>query len=213
MPADVWQAPDSEIDAIYHAQYWEPHCDALPGGLDCAFFDYNVNAGQTQAAKSLQRALGVTADGRIGIITSGAIAKANIPSLIHAYADRRRAFYRSLAQFSRYGNDWIGRTDRCEVKSESLVTTGTTQAPIPHPSPKADPADQRQPPVKPNTGVVVSGGAGGLAGLLHQLEDQLSPFVGSIHGLEYVLAGISVLVFAITLYSLWHQNQTQALAG
>lgn len=212
-PTDVWEAPQDQIEAIYHDQYYEPYCDKLPAGIDLAFFDFSVNAGRGQAVKSLQRALGVEADGMMGVITLGAVAQANDATLIHVYADRRRAFYRSLAQFPRYGKDWIGRTDRCEAAAQKLAPRGTVAAPSAKPSPRANPADKAQPPVKPPTGVVVSGGSGGLAGILHQLQDMLAPYAGVVHGIEYALVAIAVAGFVITLYGFWHQQQTAALAG
>jgi hypothetical protein len=31
---DVWKAPQSDIETIYHSEYWDPYCDLLPIGLD-----------------------------------------------------------------------------------------------------------------------------------------------------------------------------------
>src|SRR5690242_2135384 len=105
--ADVWKAADAEVDEIYLLQYWNPYCDSLPSGLDLAFFDFCVNAGRTQAVRSLQRAVRVTPDGMFGIRTKSAIDKtADLSKLIHDYSNQRRAFYRSLKQFSRYGKGW-----------------------------------------------------------------------------------------------------------
>src|SRR5690348_13605429 len=40
---DVWVAPQSDIDAIYHDEYWEPLCDDFPSGIDYLYFDMAVN--------------------------------------------------------------------------------------------------------------------------------------------------------------------------
>ena len=42
----------------------------MPLGVDYIYFDMAVNAGPARAAILLQRALGVTADGRIGPVTA-----------------------------------------------------------------------------------------------------------------------------------------------
>src|ERR1017187_9811784 len=62
---DVWTATDAEIAEIYHDEYWSPYCDLFPTGIDYLYFDLAVNAGPHRAAILLQRALGVTDDGRI----------------------------------------------------------------------------------------------------------------------------------------------------
>ena len=41
-------------------------CGELSAGLDLAVFDFGVNAGPDGAVKSLQKIVGVTADGSIG---------------------------------------------------------------------------------------------------------------------------------------------------
>src|ERR1044072_6614153 len=53
--SDVWKAPQSETDAIYHDELWNPHCDLLPVRSDYMFFDMAVNAGPGRAAILLQR--------------------------------------------------------------------------------------------------------------------------------------------------------------
>src|SRR5581483_8514914 len=122
LPADVWQAPNADIDAIYHDQYWAPYCDALPAGIDLVFFNTAVNSGRQQAVKELQRALGVEADGMLGMVTRQAVASyADIPGLIRKACALRRAYYRALAQFPRYGRGWLARTDRVEQSALLLA--------------------------------------------------------------------------------------------
>lgn len=74
LPAsDVWKAPDGAIDDIYHRSYWNPYCPTFPPGVDYLFFDHSVLAGPVRATLALQQALGVHADGHIGVVTSGAL--------------------------------------------------------------------------------------------------------------------------------------------
>lgn len=53
--------------AIYRADYWNKcRCDELPADARMSVFDAAVNSGVAQATKWLQRAVGTTADGKIG---------------------------------------------------------------------------------------------------------------------------------------------------
>jgi lysozyme family protein len=97
-PIDVWTAPQEDIVAIYHEEYWQPWCDSLPVGVDYLYFDMAVNAGPHEAAILLQRALGVTADGRIGPVTRTAIATADPKILTTNYTAQKDVFYRNLHQ-------------------------------------------------------------------------------------------------------------------
>ncbi len=117
---DVWQAPQSYIDAIYRDEYWNPYCDNFPIGLDYLYFDMAVNAGPYRAAVLMQHALGVTADGRIGPITRAAVAKADPNSLISAYSEAKRAFYLGLHQ-PKYTKGWLNRTAEVARTANSMV--------------------------------------------------------------------------------------------
>jgi lysozyme family protein len=93
---DVWQAPDPVIDDIYHKSYWNPWCPVLPPGVDYMFFDHAVLAGPNAAVVCLQRALGVSADGHIGLVTSEALTNAKLPDLVDAMAAERMRVYRAI---------------------------------------------------------------------------------------------------------------------
>src|SRR5690625_3510700 len=59
-----------EVRAIYLERYWRPaRCADLPPRLRLPHFDCGVNCGVAQAAKILQRALGVADDGIIWQLT------------------------------------------------------------------------------------------------------------------------------------------------
>ena len=106
--ADVWAALQSDIEAIYLNEYWKPWCDLLPIGADYMFFDMSVNGGPHEAIILGQRALGVTADGRVGPITREAIRASNSVDLITKYTAQKEAFYRSLHQ-PRFLKGWLNR--------------------------------------------------------------------------------------------------------
>jgi lysozyme family protein len=155
LPSDVWKAPDADIRNIYHDSYWSPHCEVLPSGLDLVFFDFAVNAGSGQAIKKLQVSLGIPVDGQWGPQTEAAVkALTDVAGAINKFSDARETFYHGLAQYSRYGRDWSGRTERC--RHASLLMVGVNL-----PSPKADPTATKPtiPPHGPaSSAVVVAGG-------------------------------------------------------
>src|SRR5216684_4879597 len=51
---DVRQCSQVEGEAIYQFNYWLPHCDSLPPGLDLQFFDASVNEGCLEAVRILR---------------------------------------------------------------------------------------------------------------------------------------------------------------
>ena len=121
LPArDVWDAGDDEIDAIYLEEYWNPNCDAMPIGADYIYFDLEVNGGPHRAAVLLQRALGVTDDGRIGPITRLALRNADERRLIADFSDAKRNWYRSLHQ-PRFIDGWLNRCDFVEKAALSML--------------------------------------------------------------------------------------------
>lgn len=117
---DVWRAPQSDIEAVYHEEYWNPNCDSLPVGADFLLFNMNVNAGPSRGAKILQKALGVTADGRIGPITREAAKNSEPTKLIERYSAESRAFYIALHQ-PRFTKGWLNRVEDVRRTALSMV--------------------------------------------------------------------------------------------
>jgi len=120
LPADVWRAPQDQVEAIYRRKYWDAlRCDDLPAGIDYAVFDYGVNSGISRAAKVLQRLLGIAVDGGIGHTTIAAAAGANAAKLIDQICDERLAFLQRLRTWPTFGKGW-GRRVR-EVRAAALA--------------------------------------------------------------------------------------------
>lgn len=117
---DVWQATDEAVAAIYHDEYWNPWCDSMPKGLDYLYFDMAVNAGPHRAAVLLQRALGVTADGRIGPITRQALRISDARGLIEKYSIAKENFYRSLHQ-PKFLKGWLNRVRSVRATALAMV--------------------------------------------------------------------------------------------
>ena len=106
--ADVWGAPQADVDQIYFDEYWLPECNDLPPGVDFQFFSMKVNAGPHQAIILLQRALGISDDGRIGPVTRAAIAKADPRQLVGQFYQHSRVFYQGLGQ-PKFLRGWLNR--------------------------------------------------------------------------------------------------------
>lgn len=106
----VKQISDAEVESIYRNQYWDAvRGDNLPDGIDLAVFDYAVNSGVSRAAKALQSALGVKADGHIGMVTLATVQAANAPQIIKAVCDGRLAFLKRLKTWDTFGKGWNRR--------------------------------------------------------------------------------------------------------
>ena len=66
-PRDVYTMTDAERDAIYRAQYWDAiRGDDLPAGISACRVRRGRELDPARAAKRLQTALNVPADGHIG---------------------------------------------------------------------------------------------------------------------------------------------------
>ena len=104
-------APET-VREIYLTRYWRPAgCAEMPAGLALMHFDAAVNHGVGTAARILQEAVGVEADGEIGPLTRSAIAQSPVGKTLAAYAEIRRRRYRALPHFWRFGRGWLARVD------------------------------------------------------------------------------------------------------
>ena len=213
LPADVWEAPDTAVNSIYHEQYWMPYCDKLPSGLDLCFFDFGVNAGQRRAAISLQRVLGVAADGHIGMETLTSVQETDdLDGLIHRYCESRRAFYRALKQFPRYGKGWMARTGRIE---RAAIKMSKQNPPTPETgtvSPRADARDINEPIASPATSGAATAGSATLTGAVTQVQQSLQDYQ-SVKIIGYICLAITIGLALYTIYSWWKRNRMQEIAG
>ena len=118
VPRSVRQITDAEVYDIYRRQYWNAaSCDDLPHGVAYCVFDGAVNSGVSQSAKWLQRAVGVTADGVIGVKTLAAAADKPAAEVIDSMCDQRLAFMKRLRQWDSFKNGWTRRV--AEVRAQS----------------------------------------------------------------------------------------------
>lgn len=119
----VQHIAQSEVEAIYRGWYWNPvHGDQLPSGVDYCVFDCSVNSGPHVAAKWLQRAAGVAADGQIGNVTIAAVKAADPRRIIDGICSERLAFMRTLPTWSHFEKGWSSRVTSVGLNARSMVS-------------------------------------------------------------------------------------------
>ncbi len=112
-----------EVRAIYLRRYWQPcRAEAMPPAFALMHFDASVNHGLGASSRLLQQAVGVDIDGEIGPATLAACAAQPVSRLLQRYADLRRARYRSLPHFWRFGRGWLARVDATLATALKLAT-------------------------------------------------------------------------------------------
>lgn len=95
---------------IYHSAFWLRYrCAEMPDALAFQFFDACINHGFGNAARLLQRALGVAADGIIGNITLSAIHDQPESTILLKFNAERLLFYTKLSTFGTFGKGWSRR--------------------------------------------------------------------------------------------------------
>lgn len=103
---DMRDLPLDFAKGVYRRAYWDAvRADALPPALRFHVFDAAVNSGPVQAAKWLQEAAGVTADGKIGPQTLAAAAKVTAAQ----YSAKRLRFMTGLSTWANFGKGWARR--------------------------------------------------------------------------------------------------------
>lgn len=117
---DVWRAPQSDIESIYHGEYWSPWCALMPTPMDYMYFNTAVLAGPDRAARLLQQALGVAADGRIGPVTRQAFATATPREFVGRFTSASWAFYISLHQ-PRFIRGWLNRVNAVQLNAMDMM--------------------------------------------------------------------------------------------
>ena len=120
--ADVRALTRAEVAEIYRKQYWNAVAgDQLPAGLDLAVFDFAVNSGASRAIRSLQRVLGIEADGRIGPVTLKALSSCDPAEIIIRLSALRLAFLEALSTFPVFGRGWTRRVREVEAEAAKLL--------------------------------------------------------------------------------------------
>ena len=116
---DIKNLTKDQAREIYYKDFWKKmRCDQMPYSVALNVFDFGVNAGSSQSAKTLQRALGVSQDGIIGKITLGKLKSSDNKQVIALFVGYRVSFYQGLSTFKVFGAGWLKRT--LETLIESL---------------------------------------------------------------------------------------------
>jgi len=107
---DIASLTRDAAEKIYWEDYWAPlRCDQLPPALAVAVFDGGVNQGVPAAARMLQLAVRVHADGVIGPQTLNAAHGDSQGLSVPRFLAIRGVRYASTPGFDLYGVGWLGR--------------------------------------------------------------------------------------------------------
>jgi uncharacterized protein (TIGR02594 family) len=118
---------DAEIATVYRVRFWRRvRCEALPPPLALMHFDAAVNHGTGRAVRMLQSAVGASVDGEIGPETLSRCQSADPAGAVGRYAAGRRAAYRRLPAFARYGRGWLARVETTRTAALALIGSSTT---------------------------------------------------------------------------------------
>jgi lysozyme family protein len=107
---DMRDLPIALAARIYRERYWDAvKAEQLPAAVRYVVFDAAVNSGVTQAARWLQRAVGVRDDGVIGPQTLAAVAQHQPDVLVRRFLSQRLRFMSGLANWPAFGRGWARR--------------------------------------------------------------------------------------------------------
>ena len=178
---EVKRLTRAEAERIYRAQYWDTiRGDELPPGVDYAVFDISVNSGPGRAAKFLQQALCVEADGVVGSKTIAAAAAVSDVKLASDICQRRLAWMKTLKTWRTFGKGWGSRV--ADVQRVAVAMADKLELPAVATAPmgqaKANPAQVS----KVREAVLTSSGraqaiqiAGAAGGALTAISDAVRP--------------------------------------
>lgn len=142
---DVRNLTRAEARQIYKAQYWDMvRGDRLPAGLDYAVFDFGVNSGPGRAARHLQKLLGVSVDGLIGLETLNALDHhPDIPGLIKTYCAARLRYMSGLKNWRFNKTGWrrrVGDVQELSLQFYRGRNAQVTAVSVPLPKPAGEKA-------------------------------------------------------------------------
>lgn len=102
--------PRDTAKRIYRVKYWDAvKADEMPAAVRYPLFDAAVNSGVGQAARWLQRALGVADDGKIGAITIAKAKQSDGVAVASAMIGQRLQFMTNLSTWTAFGKGWARR--------------------------------------------------------------------------------------------------------
>lgn len=107
---DVRNLTQAQAEAYYIQNYWHANsCDQLPWPVCYVLFDIDVNNGDKIGAKLLQRSLGITDDGVVGLVTVKAVLNSNLLEIAMRAIAKRGVYYTELANWKPNAEGWMYR--------------------------------------------------------------------------------------------------------
>ena len=95
---------------IYRVAYWgRAKADYYDFAIGFQLFDTAVNHGMGNAARFLQRAVGVADDGDIGPATLAAVSAMSVTDVLMRFNAERLEFYTKLSTWRDFGKGWVRR--------------------------------------------------------------------------------------------------------
>lgn len=117
---DIKNLTREQANEIYYRDYWlRSKADLMPPAVAAVHYDCAINQGLADAARFLQRALQVPADGIIGKMTFAALDKCNVDDLIDEYCAIRAVDYASLNP--KYHRGWFRRLIKVHDLAQKLL--------------------------------------------------------------------------------------------
>jgi lysozyme family protein len=117
LPKDVFNLTREQASDFYFYEYWSPCRGTLLASQPLAnlLLSMAVLQGKKTAVRRLQNLLGVAPDGIMGSKTLQAIESADIKSLLPAYAEANKDFFRKLVEkrpaSQKFLAGWINRVE------------------------------------------------------------------------------------------------------
>lgn len=103
---------------IYRRDFWNKiRGDDLPHGIDLVTMDPAVNSGVSRGVRWMQKAMKVTADGKVGPQTIRASQDADPVETIKRACANRMGFLRGLRTWTTFGKGWSRRVAEVEAVS------------------------------------------------------------------------------------------------
>lgn len=100
----------AQAKEIYRTAYWgRARAEQYDPAIGFQVFDAAVNHGIGNAARFLQRAVGVADDGAIGAITVAAIRAMTVTDVLSRFQAERLDFYTKLSGWPSFGKGWVQR--------------------------------------------------------------------------------------------------------
>lgn len=119
---DIKALSIDDAKKIYKRDYWDRcKCNFIPDALSIALFDFAVNSGCNRAIRYLQRALGITIDGKIGNQTIGACNSIPVKETLEKFIIYRLEYLMSLKAWKYYGNGWGARVKSIQSICEKYL--------------------------------------------------------------------------------------------